>query len=93
MPYSNDLRRKLLEAWQQWDGTQQELVQLFGVSRSYPQKVLRRWRPTGDMAAPIYRHGPVSRIDLGRLTRLVAAQPDATLAELGAHLHLSPSAV
>jgi hypothetical protein len=29
MPYSNDRRRKLLEAWQQWDGTQRELAQLF----------------------------------------------------------------
>jgi transposase len=93
MPYSNDLRRKLLEAWQQWDGTQRELAQLFGVSRGYLQKVLRRWRQTGDMDAPTYRHGPMSRIESGRLTRLVAARPDATLAELGARLGVSASAV
>jgi transposase len=93
MPYSNDLRRKLLEAWQQWDGTQRELAQLFGVSRSYLQKVLRRWRQTGDMAAPRYCHGPVSRIEATRLARLVAARPEATLAELGAQLRVSPSAL
>ncbi len=93
MPYSNDLRRKLLEAWQHWDGTQPELAQLFGVSRSYLQKVWRRWRRTGDMAAPVYRHGPVSRLDAARLARLVAARPDATLAELGAPLGVGPSAV
>ncbi len=93
MPYSNDLRRKLLEAWQQWDGTQRELAQLFGVSRSYLQKVLRRWRQTGDMAAPTYRHGPVSRLEAARLARLVATRPDATLAEMGAQLGVSPSVV
>src|SRR5919108_4890860 len=93
MPYSNDLRRKLIEAWQQWDGTQWELAQLFGVSRSYLQKVLRRWRQTGDLNAPVYRHGPLSRLDPGRLARLVAAWPDATLAELGAQLGVGPSAV
>jgi transposase len=93
MQYSNDLRRKLLEAWAQWDGTQRELAQLFGVSRSYLQKVLRHWRQTGDLAAPAYRHGPVSRIEAARLARLVAARPDATLAELGTQLRVSPSAV
>jgi transposase len=93
MPYSDDLRRKLLAAWQQWDGTQRELAQLFGVSRSYLQKVLRRWRQTGDMRAPTYRHGPVSRIDSRRLRTLVAARPAATLAELGAQLRVSPSAL
>jgi transposase len=93
MPYSNDLRRKLIAAWQQWDGTQRELAQLFGVSRSYLQKVLRRWRRTGDLDAPTYRHGPASRIAARRLTQLVAARPDATLAELGAQLRASPSAV
>lgn len=91
MPYSNDLRCKLREAWRQWDGTQPEWAQLFGVSRSYLQKGLRRWRQTGDMTAPVSRHGPGSRLEPARRLRLVAAHPDATLAELGAHLHLSAS--
>ena len=67
--------------------------QVFGVSRSYLQKVLRRWRRSGDTAAPVYRHGPVSRVEPARLARLVAAQPDATLAALGAQLGVGPSVV
>jgi transposase len=62
MQYSFDLRRKLIEAWQNWDGTQEELAELLGVSRGWAQKVLRRFEHSGDPAAPLYRHGPVSRV-------------------------------
>ncbi len=33
MPYSDDLRRKLVEAWLAGHGTQAELAEWFGVSR------------------------------------------------------------
>ena len=45
--YSDDLRSKLIHAWQNWDGSQQELADWWGVSRSWLQKVIRRWRETG----------------------------------------------
>jgi transposase len=45
--YSDDLRGKLIHAWQNWDRSQQELAEWWGVSRSWLQKVLRRWRETG----------------------------------------------
>jgi transposase len=93
MQYSFDLRRKLIEAWQSWDGTQAELAELLGVSRSWLQKVLRRWEQSGDWAAPVHRHGPVSRLPEQRLAALVAAHPDATVAELGRRLKLSASTV
>jgi transposase len=93
MQYSFDLRRKLIEAWQSWDGTQAELAELLGVSRSWWQKVLRRWEQSGDGAAPVHRHGPVSRLPEQRLAALVAAHPDATVAELGRRLKLSASTV
>ncbi len=48
MQYSNDLRRKLLEAWPHRDGTQPESAPLFGVSRSYLRKVLGPRRRRGD---------------------------------------------
>jgi putative transposase len=93
MQYSFDLRRKLVEAWQNWDGTQAELAALLGISRSWVQKVLRRFEQTGDLAAPLHRHGPVSRLSRKRLAALVAAHPDATLAELGRRLRISASTV
>jgi transposase len=93
MQYSFDLRCKLVEAWQSWEGAQAELAELLGVSRSWVQKVLRRWNQTGDLAAPVPRHGPVSRLPEKRLAALVAAHPDATVAELGRRLRMSGSTV
>lgn len=90
MQYSNDLRRKLVEAWQAGAGTQAELAEVFGVSLGWVEKVLRRWRETGDTAAPVFRHGPVSRLQPARVERLVKKYPDATLAELGHCLKVSP---
>jgi transposase len=91
--YSDDLRRKLIQAWQHWDGNQQELADEWGVSRSWLQKVLRRWWKTGDTQAAPYRHGPVSRVKAQRLAALVQAHPDATLAELGRPLRVSAPTV
>ncbi len=93
MQYSFDVRCKLVEAWQGWDGTQAELAELLGVSRSWIQKVLRRWGQTGDLAAPVHRHGPASHLSEKRLAALVALHPDATVGELGRRLHVSGSTV
>lgn len=65
----------------------------WGVSRSWLQKVIRRWRETGQAAAAPYRHGPVSRVNPQRLTALVEAQPEATLAECGRREPLYPPEV
>jgi transposase len=58
MQYSFDLRRKLIEAWQNWDGPQEEWAELLGVSRGWVQNVLRRFEHSGDPAAPLHRQGP-----------------------------------
>jgi transposase len=91
--YSHDLRRKLIQAWQRWDGSQQELAEEWGVSRSWLQKILRRWWKTADTQAAPYRHGPVSRIKAQRLAARLQAHPDATLAELGRPLRVSAPSV
>jgi transposase len=91
--YSDDLRRKLIQAWQNWDGSEQELADWWGVSRSWLQKVIRRWRETGDAQAVRHRHGPVSRVKTQRLAALIQVHPDATLAELGRRLRVSAPTV
>ena len=91
--YSDDLRSKLIHTWQNWDGSQQELADWWGVSRSWLQKVVRRWRETGQVQAARYRHGPVSRVNPQRLTALVEAHSEATLAELGRRLRVSAPTV
>lgn len=40
MPYSDDLRHKLVEAWEAGDHTQAEMAELFHVSLSWVEKVL-----------------------------------------------------
>jgi transposase len=93
MQYSDDLRQKLIEAWQAGHGTQAELAEWFGVSLSWVEKVLWRWRTTGQTAARPHRHGPLPVIAPARLERLVQRQPAATLAELGQRLQVRASTV
>ena len=62
MQYSDDLRWKLVEAWEAGLETQSELADIFGVSLSWVEKVLRRWRDTGSTAATVFRHGPICRL-------------------------------
>ena len=70
MQYSDDLRQKLVAAWQAGYGTQAELSEWFGVSLSWVEKVLRRWRTTGQTAARPHRHGPLPVLDLRQKSRL-----------------------
>jgi transposase len=93
MPYSDDLRQKLVETWQAGYGTQAELAEWFGVSLSWVEKVLRRWRTTGQTAVRPFRYGPLPSIPLARLERLVQQHPAATLAELGRRFKVSPATV
>jgi transposase len=93
MQYSDDLRQKLVEAWQAGHGTQAEWAEWFGVSLSWLEKVLRRWRRTGQTAARPHRHGPLPLIPPARLERLVQRHPAAPLAELGKRLPVNASPV
>jgi len=93
MQYSNDLRQKLVEAWQAGYGTQAELAEWFGVSLRWVEKVLGRWRRTGQTAARPFRHGPLPLLRPARLEQVVQQRPEATLAELGRRLKVSASTV
>jgi transposase len=89
MPYSDDLRRKLVESWLTGEHTQIELAELFHVSLGWVEKVLRRWRESGDTAAAPFHHGRYPLVSPERVRRLVARHDDATLAELGRRLRVS----
>jgi transposase len=93
MQYSNDLRRKLIDAWHSGPETQSELADLFGVSLGWVEKILRRWRETGDTAALVFRHGPRSRLQPARVEKLIQKHSDATLTELGRRLQVSAPTV
>jgi len=45
--YSDDLRRRILQAYEQGEGSEARLAQRFRVSVSYVKKIRRRLRQTG----------------------------------------------
>jgi transposase len=85
-PYSDDLRRKLLEAFDQGKGSLSELAEDFGVSLGWAWKVSAARKRTGRMERPSYRPGAKRRIDEQALAGILRSQPDATLVELQAEL-------
>ena len=85
-PYSDDLRRKLLEAFDQGNGSLSELAEDFGVSLGWAWKISAARKRTGRMERPGYRPGAKSRIDEAALAGILRCHPDATLVELQAEL-------
>ena len=47
--YSIDLRKKILTAWQNKEGSQRELAKRFKVSLSFIRNFLRRYREIGEI--------------------------------------------
>ena len=86
-PYSDDLRVRLVEEIEQ-GATREEAAERFGVSLSSVGRFLRLERETGSVSPA--KFGGYKRFALAahedRVRRLVAQQPDITLAELRAKL-------
>lgn len=83
--YSDDLRRKLLQAHDRGEGSLAELAKRFGVSVPWAWKISCQRRRTGQMERVQQRHGPRSRMTAAvqaSLRGLVRQQPDLTLVEL-----------
>jgi transposase len=83
--YSIDLRQKILHAWERRLGSQQSIANIFGVSLSFVEKLLRRHRTTGDIAPKPHGGGQRPRLDAAaqaQVRQLVHEQADATLEEL-----------
>ena len=83
--YSHDLRERVAAACAEPGAKIYQVAARFCVSLSFTDKLLRRQRTSGSVAAG--RHpGPAPRLDAAGDQRLLAclhAQPDATLAEIG----------
>jgi transposase len=82
-PYSMDLRERVARAWDT-SGDAEEVATTFGVSRAWVHRLVQRRRETGSIA-PRQQTKFRSRVLAGqeeRLAALIAARPDATLAEL-----------
>jgi transposase len=84
--YSDDLRCKLLEAYEAGQGSLQELAKQFRVSWGYSKKIrAQQLRTKRKERPPQLRHGPASRLTPAveqQLRSALRQQPDLTLAEV-----------
>ena len=81
--YSRDLRERVAKAWDE-SGDAEEIAATFRVSRAWVHRLIQRRRETGSLS-PREQSKFRTRVLAGqeaRLAALIAAQPDATLAEL-----------
>jgi len=84
-PYSNDLRRRILQAYAQSEGTQAQLAQRFRVSLGYVEKVRGQQIRTGKMERVPHHPGRKPKFTepiREQLRHWLRQQPDFTLAEL-----------
>ena len=88
-PYSQDLRERVASACAQPGRTIGQVAAAFSVSTAFVDKLLRRQRTTGLVAARPHTGGPAPKLDATAQAQLVAwvgQRPDITLAELQAAL-------
>lgn len=91
-PYSADLRERIAAACAAGDRSLGQIAAGFSVSLSFVNKLLKRQRTSGSLAALPHRGGPAPLLDASaraQLAACVAQQPDATLAELCVQLAAS----
>lgn len=83
--YSMDLRKRVIAAYDQGEGTQAELAKRFKLTERWIQKLFRQRRETGSIAPKPHRRGRKAKISGAkeeRLKKAVAKTPDASLDEL-----------
>lgn len=88
-PYSNDLRTRVVDAYQGQKGSMRELAKRFFVSLYFVWTLIARYRRTGKVDPKPHGGGQQSKIDesgLKVLHELVKQTPDATLKELQVQL-------
>ncbi len=83
--YSQDLRQKIINAYNNKEGSYRQLAKRFGVSLSFVQTLLGRYLDTGSLEPLPHRGGNQPKIkneDLEIVRQLVAENSHATLEEL-----------
>jgi transposase len=88
-PYSQDLRLRVVQAYESHEGSMRPLAARFRLSLSCVRDLLTRYRTTGHVAPKPHGGGYPAKLKtkgLEALKTLVHATPDATLQELGAQL-------
>jgi transposase len=88
-PYSNDLRRALIAAYEHHNSSQREVADLFGVSPATVRNIVRRKRETGPPDAKPRGGGRTATLGAAvrdRVHQLLTQRNDLTRAELCAQI-------
>ena len=83
--YSNDFRKKIVEAYQKKEGSLRQLAKRFSVSSSFVWRLVRRFRKSDSVAPKPHGGGfkpKLDQVDSIILREVSEANKDATLAEL-----------
>jgi transposase len=94
LPYSHDLRQRVLDAAERHEGSLRQIARRFVVSLSFVVRLLRTHRRTGSIDPKPHCGGHPPALgpeDLERLRESVRQQPDATLEELRQRLGVACS--
>ena len=84
-PLSNDLRLRIIAAWQRKEGTWDEIAERFGVGVATVDRLIARYRRTGSVLPTEQKSGPDAMLgedDVAVVRELLEAEPDITLPEL-----------
>jgi transposase len=82
---SMDLRRRIIAAWLRKEGTWPELAERFGVGVATVDRLVARYRATGDVEPTRQKYGADPKLDesgVEAVRRLLEERPDRTLPEL-----------
>jgi transposase len=82
--YSADLRQRVVDAYEQGEGSQRQLAERFQVSLDFVTRLLKQYQETQSIAPKRYRGGFAPKLaeHLAAVQQLVDADNDATLEEL-----------
>ena len=83
--YSVDLRQKVIDAYNQREGSQRQLAKRFRVSLTFIENLLKRYRTDGTVEPRAHGWGQVAKLSLeqeGVLITLIEENNDAILVEL-----------
>jgi len=81
---SVDLRKRIVEAYDRGEGTQQELATRFSVSYGLVKKLVRQWKQTGSLERLPHPGGPkkITAEHEKRLAEMIEEDPGLTLEAL-----------
>jgi transposase len=88
--YSNDLRQKIIQAYENKEGSYRQLAKRFSVSLGFVQNLMKRYRETGQVDPLPHGGGSAPKLTTEQMeivAELLRVYQDATLLELCDRLH------